>query len=119
MPRYSHAYDFAFEVTSETEDGSDVTPAMLRAALIDRAARIPDTEIPEACGRYDTHELDGTEPNQPTPITDELRIVLGAAEHWIDAEADEDHPDPIGDASELIREANELFNRIFPDPKDA
>jgi hypothetical protein len=62
MPRYSHAYDFAFEVTSETEDGSDVTPSMLRAALIDRAARLPDTEIPEACGRYDTHEIKGNEP---------------------------------------------------------
>ncbi len=30
---YNHAFDIAFEVLSETEDGEDVTPAMFRAAL--------------------------------------------------------------------------------------
>ena len=31
MPRYNHAYDFAFEVLSDHPEGEDVTPAMLRA----------------------------------------------------------------------------------------
>lgn len=57
MKKYSHAYDFAFEVESYTENASDVTPAMIRAALVARALRLSDTEIPEACGLYDTGEV--------------------------------------------------------------
>lgn len=62
MARYSHAFDFAFEVISEDENGDDVTPAMLRAAIIERANRLTDRELDEACGLYDTYlieELDG------------------------------------------------------------
>lgn len=50
----------------------------------------------------------------PTPIMQELRIVLNAAVYWSEAEADEEHPDPIGDACELIREASDIFDKIFP-----
>lgn len=57
MPRFNHAYDFAFEVISFDEYGEDVTPAMLRAALIERANRISDEEIIQACGLYDTYTI--------------------------------------------------------------
>lgn len=57
LKKYSHAYDFAFEVESYTEDASDVTPVMIRTALVARALRLSDTEIPEACGVYDTGEI--------------------------------------------------------------
>lgn len=57
--KYNHAFDFAFEVTSENFDGSDVTPSMLRSALIFRALTIDDEEIIEACGApFDTMESD-------------------------------------------------------------
>ena len=55
--RYSHAYDFAFEVFSDHPEGGDVTPAMLREALLKRAISLDDMEMPEACGRWDTHEV--------------------------------------------------------------
>ena len=33
MPKFNHMFDIAFSLDSEREDASDVTPAMLRAAL--------------------------------------------------------------------------------------
>lgn len=53
MPRYNHAFDFAFEVKTDN-DADNVTPAELRAALIARAQSISDSEIMEACGCFDT-----------------------------------------------------------------
>ncbi len=55
----SHAFDFAFSVNSERADASDVTPAVLRAALIRRAAALSDEELREGCGRFDTAEVPG------------------------------------------------------------
>ena len=54
MPRFNHA----FEVISNDEEAEDVTPAVLRAALIGRALNIPDAEIREACTRFDTFNID-------------------------------------------------------------
>ena len=56
---WNHAYDFAFEVVSQNEDGEDVTPAMLRQACIERIKRISDREILEACGLFDSFEMEG------------------------------------------------------------
>lgn len=64
MKTYNHAFDFAFEVISATPDGSDVTPAMLRVALVARASRITDEELRDACNRFDTMDNDdGLEPS--------------------------------------------------------
>jgi hypothetical protein len=54
---FNHAYDFAFEVISEKENGEDVTPVMLRQACLERITKISDKEIMEACGLFDTFEL--------------------------------------------------------------
>lgn len=51
--RFNHAYDFGFEIESNHEEGEDITPAMLRAALIKRASDIDDAEIMEACGLFE------------------------------------------------------------------
>lgn len=58
MPRFNHAFDFAFEVISNDEEAEDVTPAVLRAALIGRALNISDDEIMEACGCFDTYKVE-------------------------------------------------------------
>ena len=58
MTTFNHAYDFAFEVISQTENGEDVTPEMLRQACIERIKTISDREILEACGLFDTFEED-------------------------------------------------------------
>lgn len=58
MPRFNHAYDFAFEVLSDDFYAKDVTPAMIRQALIERATRISDDEIMEACSCYDTFQIE-------------------------------------------------------------
>ena len=42
---FSHAFDFAFSVNSERAEASDVAPAVLRAALIRRAAALSDEEL--------------------------------------------------------------------------
>lgn len=57
MSRFNHAFDFAFEVISDDFYAKDVTPAMLRAALLERANRLTDAELIEACGCYDTYKL--------------------------------------------------------------
>lgn len=59
MARYSHAYDIVFEVQSDKEDGSDVTPAMLRAALLKRIEDVFENsgEWEHACDLFDTYEV--------------------------------------------------------------
>jgi hypothetical protein len=59
MPKFNHAYDFAFEVISENEEADDVTPAQIRTALIARATSLSDKEILQACGRYDVFQMEG------------------------------------------------------------
>lgn len=57
MAKFNHAYDFAFEVISDDFYARDVTPTMIRAALIERAQRISDDEIVEACSMFDTYTI--------------------------------------------------------------
>ena len=54
---FRHAFDFAFELPSRELDAADVTPAMLRAALIWRASTLSAAELLEACGRFDAVEV--------------------------------------------------------------
>jgi hypothetical protein len=63
MTTYSHAYDLAFEVESSDETGEDVTPAMLRAALLRRIASLDAAnEWLEACGApFDSYDKDTDE----------------------------------------------------------
>jgi hypothetical protein len=53
MARFNHLYSVAFSVYSEKEDASDVTPAMLREALLTRIAdlnrSVEAVEWLEAC----------------------------------------------------------------------
>lgn len=49
--------------------------------------------------------LTGEDQVFPTPLHEEQRIILEGAEGLGDSEADEQHPDPIGDAQELVRDA--------------
>lgn len=59
MAKFNHMYDLAFSVVSKRADGSDVTPTMMRQALLRRIADL-DNEEPyggweEACGLCDTY----------------------------------------------------------------
>ena len=56
MPKFNHAYDFAFEVISERDDAEDVTAPMLRAALLERVNRLTDEELLEAASWFDSYE---------------------------------------------------------------
>jgi hypothetical protein len=58
MVKYNHAFDFAFEVISKDEFAEDVTPAMLRTALIERINQLSDEELEEACGLFDTYDME-------------------------------------------------------------
>lgn len=52
-------FDTAFSLESAKEDGSDVTPAMLRAALLKRIDTLDASgEWLEACGLCDTYEVE-------------------------------------------------------------
>jgi len=60
MTKFNHMYGIAFTVISNTENGRDVTPAMLRAAL---ERRIQDVfvdsgEWEAACELCDTYEME-------------------------------------------------------------
>ena len=59
MAKYNHMFDVAFEVISDDAEGEDVTPAMLRAAML-RRIEILDTsgEWLHACGLCDTYEVE-------------------------------------------------------------
>ena len=59
MPKYSHAYDIAFEVTSNDENGEDVTGEMLLEALLERIISLDTAgEMIEATGcPFDTYEV--------------------------------------------------------------
>jgi hypothetical protein len=56
MPRFNHAYDFAFEVISDRDDAEDVTAHMLRAALLERINRLTDDELLAAASWFDSCE---------------------------------------------------------------
>ena len=56
MPRFNHAYDFAFEVISNRDDAEDVTATMLRAALLERINRLTDDELLAAASWFDSCE---------------------------------------------------------------
>lgn len=53
--------------------------------------------------------------NVATPAFEELGIMLGAAEYWVDAEADEEHPDPMDDVCDLVRDASSTYARVQKD----
>lgn len=47
---YDHAFDIAFSLRSQAADGSDVTAAHIRAAMIERLTSLTDDELLEATG---------------------------------------------------------------------
>lgn len=50
-PQWNHAFDLGFSVVSSTDDGSDVTPAMYREALLNRIEELDkDNAWEEAVG---------------------------------------------------------------------
>ena len=58
MPKYNHAYTFAFSLLSDHESGDDVTAAQVRAAIIERLQKMEDGELLENLGYpFDTYEL--------------------------------------------------------------
>ena len=56
MPKFNHAFDFAYEVVSAQENPSKVDPEAMRAACIKRMQEMDADEIHEACACFDTHE---------------------------------------------------------------
>jgi hypothetical protein len=62
MPKFNHAFDFAFEVITEKEDPNEITEAELFAAIRARIDRIEAAKgaggetMHNACDCYDTHE---------------------------------------------------------------
>lgn len=57
VKKFNHAFDFAVEVISRKEDGSDVTPHMLARELRKRIMKENPAEMLEACGLFDTMEV--------------------------------------------------------------
>ena len=49
MTKFNHAFDIAFSVISGDPDGEDITPAMFRAALLER---IEQLDLEEAHGGW-------------------------------------------------------------------
>lgn len=52
---------------------------------------------------------------KPTPIREEIQIILDAAFYYLDAEPDAEHPNPREEAAELFREAFELAGITNPE----
>ncbi len=61
MIRYNHMLDIAFEVISEKEDGSDITPEQIHLAIKKRLASLAEAneyDIGGAIGLCDTYEME-------------------------------------------------------------
>jgi hypothetical protein len=56
MTKWNHAFDFCFEVITDHEDSDEVPASLIRAHLIERATRLSDEEILEACSCIDSME---------------------------------------------------------------
>ena len=62
MTSFNHAFEIAFSVISNDPDGNDVTPAMFRAAVLERITQLDAEEAyggwEQACGApFDTYEI--------------------------------------------------------------
>ena len=44
MPKYNHAFDFAFEVVTDKEDPDEVTEQELLSAILERISRIANPD---------------------------------------------------------------------------
>lgn len=60
MTKYSNLYDIAFEVISNTDDGSDITGGKVRMAILKKLARLSDDEIMQHIGFCDCYEIEET-----------------------------------------------------------
>lgn len=110
MRKYNHAFDFAVQIVSNKEDGEDVTAAQLRAAIIKRANEIPDEEMLEACGLFDTYEEDG----EPEPFIIEVS-VLGDFEDLDPEDLNEDGECAVDGAYLVMALDEEEARDIFHD----
>ena len=61
MAKYNHMLDMAFEVISEKEDGSDITPEQIHLAVKKRLASLAENneyDIGGAIGICDSYEIE-------------------------------------------------------------
>lgn len=64
---YDLAFTIAFSLHARSADGSDVSPAALRIAILARLASLPDDELLEAVGApFDSYEVDAADPARAT-----------------------------------------------------
>lgn len=50
MALYNHMFTIAFSLENSSEDGGGTTAVELRTAILERAHRLSDEELIEACG---------------------------------------------------------------------
>ena len=61
MTKYNHMLDIAFEVISEDEHGSDITPEQIHVAILKRLVSLAESneyDIGGAIGICDTYEIE-------------------------------------------------------------
>ena len=61
MTKYNHMLDIAFEVISEEDDGSDITPEQIHVAILKRLvsfAEANEYDIGGVIGFCDTYEIE-------------------------------------------------------------
>jgi hypothetical protein len=81
MPRYSHMLDIVFEIISEEEDGSDITPEQIHAAIAKRLVSLAESneyEIGGAIGICDTYEIE----EQATSNCKKCRVAIKNGGDW-------------------------------------
>ena len=58
MPKFNHMFDIAFALESSDVHAKDVTPDMLKAALLYRIESMSESEWFDACSLCDSYELE-------------------------------------------------------------
>lgn len=61
MDKFEHTFDFAFTLISDNFYGKDISPFMLREALLKRINTMSMGEFQEACGWLETNKLSTTQ----------------------------------------------------------
>ena len=56
--RYSHTYEISFDVLSDDDAASDITPQEVRAAILHRLFTLTDNDIISVISKFDTVDLD-------------------------------------------------------------
>lgn len=116
--RFSHAFDFGFEVKT-TKPHDEVTAQELRAALLERINRISDQELTEVCSCFDSTTW--IHPETARPSSEEMERWLVQHGFFVGERNPRANSDHAGKFMVIDTDTLSIMNKTeltFPDAGD-